>query len=129
MKVVVDTNVLISAVYSPNGNPSKILQLIFSDDKMLLFYNQKILDEYKRVLSYKKFKFSIEKQKVAIENIKDYGDIIEPKPSKINMPDESDRIFYDTAKESGAILITGNKKHYPNESFILTPAEFSEKFT
>jgi len=40
--------------------------------------------------------------------------------------DEDDRIFYDTAKSANAVLVTGNKKHYPDESFIMTPAEFLE---
>ena len=43
------------------------------------------------------------------------------------MIDETDRIFYDTAVSSGATLITSNKKDYPNEPFILTPAEFLYK--
>jgi len=46
----------------------------------------------------------------------------------ISLPDESDRIFYDTACESKAILITGNKKHYPDEEFIMTPADFLLRF-
>jgi hypothetical protein len=40
------------------------------------------------------------------------------------MADESDRKFFDAAKTCGAVLITGNKKHYPPEPFILSPAEF-----
>jgi predicted nucleic acid-binding protein len=40
------------------------------------------------------------------------------------MPDEDDRVFYDAAKTADAYLITGNSKHYPKESFILTPSEF-----
>ena len=40
------------------------------------------------------------------------------------MPDEDDRKFYDVAKSSGAFLITGNIKHFPSESFIVTPADF-----
>ena len=42
------------------------------------------------------------------------------------MIDEDDRIFYDTAKTAKAYLITGNKKHYPQENFIFTPADFLE---
>ena len=52
------------------------------------------------------------------------GALIEPTISTIPLPDESDRIFYDTAKDSGAILVTGNIKHYRDESFIMTPADF-----
>jgi len=43
------------------------------------------------------------------------------------MPDESDRTFYDTAKECGATLITFNLKDYPAEPSIMTPVEFLEK--
>ena len=42
--------------------------------------------------------------------------------------DADDRIFYDAAKDNEAFLITGNTKHYPDEPFILTPAQFLEKF-
>jgi hypothetical protein len=44
--------------------------------------------------------------------------------SNIVMADESDRKFFDAAQSCGAILITGNKKHYPPAPFVLTPAEF-----
>jgi hypothetical protein len=33
-------------------------------------------------------------------------------------------MFYEAAKECGAILITGNIRHYPAEPFIKTAAEF-----
>lgn len=52
------------------------------------------------------------------------GTIVTPQKSNIHMADEKDRIFYDTAKESNALLITGNIKDFPNESFIMTPAEY-----
>jgi hypothetical protein len=44
------------------------------------------------------------------------------------MPDETDRKFYDVAKATDAILITGNTKHYPNEPFVLTPAAFVQRY-
>jgi hypothetical protein len=40
------------------------------------------------------------------------------------MPDETDRKFYDVASACGALLITGNLKHYPSEPFIISPAGF-----
>ena len=124
-KVVIDTNVFISAIISASGNPAKIMDLI-ADGQIILFYSSDILDEYKRVLAYKKFNFSIEIQELAIEDIESVGDLIEPVASKIPLPDESDRVFYDTANAANAYLITGNLKHYPEESHILTPAQFVE---
>ena len=40
------------------------------------------------------------------------------------MPDEDDRVFYDTAVKAEAYLITGNKKHFPLEPFIVYPVNF-----
>ena len=124
-KVVIDTNVFISVIISASGNPAKIMDLI-ADGQIILLYSSDILDEYKRVLAYKKFNFSVEIQELAIEDIESVGDLIEPVASKIPLPDESDRVFYDTANAANAYLITGNLKHYPEESHILTPAQFIE---
>jgi len=49
--------------------------------------------------------------------------LIEPPKSDILFNHEPDRIFYDTAKASGSILITGNIRHYPTEPFIMTPSD------
>jgi predicted nucleic acid-binding protein len=61
-----------------------------------------------------------------MEQIKRVGILIEPPISTIPMPDETDRIFYDTAKASGAFLITGNIRHYPTDPSIITPTDFLE---
>jgi predicted nucleic acid-binding protein len=37
--------------------------------------------------------------------------------------------FYDVARFSDAFLITGNIRHYPKESTIVTPAEFLTRET
>jgi len=54
------------------------------------------------------------------------GIIIDAPKSSIPFIDEDDRKNYDTAKASGSILVTGNKKHYPDEQIVLSPAEFLE---
>ena len=123
-KVVIDTNVLISALLSIEGNPAKILALITSGEDIQLYYNAVIMREYKRVLSYQRLNIADEKQFRAIWLIENFGTLIEPPTSSMPLPDESDRIFYDTTVESGAILITGNTKHYPTEDFIMTPSQF-----
>jgi len=122
-RVVIDTNVFISSRISALGNPAKIMRLI-ADGQIELYYSADILDEYKRVLSYKKFNFSVESQELAIKDIENIGILVEPCKSKIPLLDESDRIFYDTAKATSSYLITGNLKHYPEESHILAPAQF-----
>ena len=123
-RVVIDTNVLISSRLSKYGIPARIMDLIV-DEKIELCYSLEILDEYKRVLAYEKLKFDVKKQRATINEIKEIGILINPARSDVPFDrDKSDRIFYDTAKESGAILITGNMKHYPQENFIMLPSEY-----
>ena len=122
-KLVLDTNVIISAALSDKGNSSIIFKMI-SDGKLQLCYNAQILSEYTDVLSRAKFSFSPEKQKTFIDKIEEIGIVVNLASSDTLLPDESDRVFYDTAKACKGVLITGNTKHYPNEPFILTPMDF-----
>jgi len=67
-------------------------------------------------------------------------DNLEPNPknpiiasffSNIGLADELGsgvRNLYDTAKAGNACLVTGNLKHYPEESHISPPAQFVEMF-
>jgi len=125
-RVVIDTNILVSAILSPNGNPAQIMNLV-SYKELQLFYSIYILDEYKKVLAYEKLKIPVETQIKIINSISKLGILIEPVISKMPLPDETDRIFYDTAHTSEAYLVTGNIKHFPIESLIITPARFLEE--
>lgn len=125
--IVIDTNILVSAALSPLGNPAKIIALISNKAEMQVFYSAEILIEYQRVLSYERLNIDAEIQALIINSLREFGMMIEPTASTIPMPDETDRIFYDVARASGATLVTGNIKHYPTEPFIITPAEFLRK--
>jgi predicted nucleic acid-binding protein len=70
-----------------------------------------------------KFKFDPEVVSRLLVLIRDVGPGITPKPAYTEMPDESDRKFYEVAKTAGARLVTGNKKHYPKAARIMSPAE------
>ena len=69
----------------------------------------------------------MERQEEILNSVQALGAIINPVPSTFLMPDESDRIFYDTAKACEGYLVTGNSKHFPaDDPFIMTPARFIE---
>jgi putative PIN family toxin of toxin-antitoxin system len=125
LRVVLDTNVIVSALLSPLGNPAKIYKM-FLTEVLTLVYSEDILDEYRDVLLRPRLKIPADDINIVFSAINQYGECVEPTPSTEDMIDESDRIFYDTSKSSGAYLITGNTKHYPQEAFILTPREFLE---
>ena len=124
MNIVIDTNVIVSAILSTNGNPYKVLNLIGNDDTVNVYYCAEILAEYKKVLAYERLHISAETQRDILDTIEKFGILIEPTVSDIPMIDETDRIFYDTAKAAEATLLTGNIKHYPAEPFIMLPADF-----
>ena len=129
MRLVLDTNVIISALINPTGKPSQIVKLILSR-KADLYYNSAILSEYESVLLRPKFSkvLSSEDTRRFINLLRSIGISFDPIPSNIKLPDESDRVFYDTAKGSGSLLVSGNMKHFPKESFIFLPADFLKRF-
>jgi putative PIN family toxin of toxin-antitoxin system len=124
-KVVLDTNIIISAFLTPTGKPAAILRLAIQGD-LDLCYNTAILVEYEQVLGRSKFADSVNKKQIErfFEIVYNIGTNIICSPSNTCLHHEADRKFYDLAKAAGAVLITGNKKHYPCESFIQNPTEF-----
>jgi len=122
-RVVLDTNVLVSALISDRGNPAAILDML-SEGSLEAVYCQRILDEYAEVLSRPRFGFPRAEIDAVLDLFKMRGAAVDPMRSVFPMPDESDRVFYDTAVAGGAVLITGNLKHFPDKPFIVSPAEF-----
>ena len=123
LKVVVDTNILVSALWTPEGNASSVVRLILTD-KIIPCFDERIIHEYRTVLSRPKLSFSGNQVDSLLEEITVRGIMVFPLPGKVKMPDETDRKFYDTAKYCEAYLFTGNLKHYPKDSFITSPAGF-----
>jgi putative PIN family toxin of toxin-antitoxin system len=126
IKVVLDTCVVVSAFWSADGIPARIVKLF--PDEITPYINDLIYSEYKDVLNRPKFDFSDEKKDAFLAKINEYGTYYMPKESTTLFSDKDDRIFYDTAKESKSILITGNIKHFPNEAFIMTPTQFLKMY-
>jgi putative PIN family toxin of toxin-antitoxin system len=126
MYVVLDTNILVSALWSMNGNPAQIAHMI-PEKKIIPLFCEEILLEYRTVLLRAAFHFSDVQTDDLLGNLVQFGQSVVAHKSNIPMPDESDRVFYDVAKTYGAYLITGNTKHYPYEPFIITPAEFIKR--
>ena len=50
INIVIDTNVVISAMLTPTGTASKITSILSSTERINVFYSAEILSEYKKVL-------------------------------------------------------------------------------
>jgi len=59
MKIVLDTNVLISGLLRPFSSPGKIVRMVASGN-LQMCYDVRILSEYKDVLLRPKFSFDTE---------------------------------------------------------------------
>jgi putative PIN family toxin of toxin-antitoxin system len=127
VKAVLDTNIVVSALISKHGIPALLYQMVH-DRKLIPFYSDPILQEYKKVLYRPRFTLPHSKVDYLLTLFAMQGEKVAPERSAILMPDESDRKFYDAATSQGIILITGNKKHFPDEPHILTPREFYQSY-
>ena len=126
---VIDTNVIVSALlnHDSESNPSIVLTSVISGNITPL-YNEDILSEYKDVLSRDKFPFRQEDVESTIDLFVKKGILIDSiVPIKENFPDLDDVVFYEVAMSmEGTYLVTGNIKHYPINSMVVTPAEMVE---
>jgi putative PIN family toxin of toxin-antitoxin system len=123
-KTVLDTNVVVSAMLSPGGNPSFILNAVL-DGKLLFYYNWAVMSEYEEVLFRPVFGFNATRVRLLIDTLADIGILETPLTSDIAMIGQSDRAFFDVASAAEVFLVTGNLRHYPKERFIITSAEMA----
>lgn len=126
MLVVVDTNILVSALWSRNGAPARAVGLVLSG-QLTPCYDHRIMLEYRQVLQRPKFRFQPSEINALLAWIKQSGRSVVPAPVDIPFVDKADRKFYEVAKYCGAVLITGNLKHFPNDDAVMSVSNFLER--
>lgn len=123
---VLDTNVLVSALLwaSRMSIPTRVLKAV-TDNKIVPLYNDEIIDEYQEVLSRDKFPFNKELIDTIIKVFTTDGIFLDrTKASDEIFPDEKEIVFYEVSlSKEGSYLVTGNLKHFPQKSFVISPAE------
>ena len=132
MKIVLDTNVLVSGLLQPFG-PSGQIVLLVASGELVLCHDARILAEYREVLFREKFRFDPERVDALLEEIKGGGIAVATRPLAIRLPDPDDEPFLEIGL-AGAVqyLVTGNVKHYPADARhgleVLTPRSFIELY-
>jgi uncharacterized protein len=131
MRVVLDTNILVSACWKPSGLEAHVVDLAITG-KITACVSAEIMAEYRDVLSRPKLAsvngraseilVSLERAAVSVETT----DRV-----KVSIDDDDNR-FLECAEAAGAeYLITGNLRHYPgrwgatrivNARIFLSPA-------
>jgi uncharacterized protein len=124
LKVVIDTNIIVSALLSPRGLSARLLNLVL-EKKIIIVYDNNILFEYSDVLNREKFKLDKELVNIIINFIAKEGEYKTAEFQNIKFNDEDDKAFYELYRnEDVDFLITGNKKHFPDEKKIVTVRNF-----
>ena len=123
---VLDTNVLVSAMLKTGSVPGQVAAEALNG-VIIPVLNDEIIAEYEDVLNRPKFRFNKRAVKVFLDELKkravysDYG-LIEDE-----VPDPKDVVFYavmmEKRKDEEAYLVTGNLKHFPTRTYVVTPRE------
>lgn len=123
MKVVLDTNVVVSALWSSSGVAAQVVGLVLSG-RAVLCYDQRMLSEYREVLARPKLALDPDRVRHVLDGLTRDGLAVIPPPVKVDMPDEDDRPFFEVALCCDALLITGSTKDYPRHRLLTTVREF-----
>lgn len=126
MKVVVDTNAIVSGLLNAFSPPGEIVRMIASS-QLNLCYDARIIAEYGRVLNCGRFPFAPDEIEILIGKIEQDGLPSPSFPLKTGLPDRNDEKFLEVALGGEAeFLITGNLKHFPAQRGIriVSPREF-----
>ena len=131
MKIVLDTNVLVSGLLSPFSSPADILRLVLSN-QLQLCVDARILTEYLEVLHRPKFQFDRGRVEILMDYIHKIAVLVNSTPHANTMSDPDDIPFLEVAVSGGAeYLVTGNIRHFPakyGNVQIITPAELMDRY-
>ena len=124
MRIVLDTNVVVSGLRTPAGVSAIVLARVRSGDH-LVCYDARIVDEYREVLARPKLAIEGAAAQAFLEHIALSWLALHDVPrAPFELPDPDDQPFLDVAVAANAdAIITGNTRHFPAGCgvTILTP--------
>ena len=132
IRVVVDTNVLISALLKGGSLPEAVINLAISSD-VQWFASEGILAEYEDVLKRPRLAIDSGKAADAMARIRANVSVVSPGVRVTAASNPDDNQFLECAETAHAhYLITGNIRHFPKvwkDTRIVTPREFIDTWT
>jgi putative PIN family toxin of toxin-antitoxin system len=129
MRVVIDTNVLVSGMINPYGPPGRIVEAGLAETFTVL-YDDRVLSEYRAVLHRPMFGFHAADIDAVLAFVEASGEPVRCERLPVVLPDASDLPFLEVAVGGQAdALITGNVRDFKprrgsHEVNVCTPAEF-----
>lgn len=113
MRIVLDTNVFVSALLSKDGPPGQVLRTI-KQEQHTLVSSRYLTDELRSVCrrDHLRHRISLEEVQDLIYNLKAVGDVVSDLPEIHLSPDPKDNPILATAIAGKAdLIVTGDKSH------------------
>jgi putative PIN family toxin of toxin-antitoxin system len=129
IRIVIDTNVVVSAMLRAGGLPETVFNLAISGE-VQLFVSEPVVAEYEEVL--RRPRLAIDPQKVtgAMAEVRAAASLVRPHVPVTAALDPDDNIFLECAESAAAhFLVTGNVKDFPATwmgTRVVTPRQFLE---
>jgi uncharacterized protein len=131
VKIVLDTNVLVSGLLSAFGTSAQIVKMA-SSGVLEIYHDARVLTEYREVLRRPEFRLDATHVDALLEQIEAYGHGVATKPLEKKLPDPKDEPFLEVTLAANAeCLVTWNIKDVPAHSRqgvkVVKPSEFLQK--
>jgi len=127
LRVVLDTNVLVSAAIKPAGLQRTVFLIAISKPARL-YVSRPILLEYAEVLARSELRIRKGLRLQLLQLIKNHGHTVSPDRRLEVTTDPADNMFLECADAARAdYLVTGNQKHFPKfwkNTKVITSREF-----
>jgi uncharacterized protein len=127
LRLVLDTNILVSAALKPDSLQRTTLLLAITKPARL-YVSQPILDEYAEVLARPELGIRKGVRLQILQLIRNHSHLVVPSRTLNVTSDPDDNIFLECADAARAdYLITGNQRHFPTfwkQTKIITSREF-----
>ena len=129
IRVVLDTNIIVSAYLNEAGHPFRVLKLALAR-AIDLYASERIFDEYKELLQRKSYPMDSRRAALLLKKIRSASAIVKPAMKLSETKDPDDNIFLECAEAAKAeYLVTGNPRHFPTRwkyTRIVLPRQFIE---
>lgn len=127
LRLVIDTNVLVSAALKPAGLQRTVFLIAISKPARL-YVSHPILEEYNEVLARPELRIRKGLRLQLLQLIKNHSHTVVPTRQLEATTDPDDSIFLECADAARAdYLVTGNQRHFPRfwkKTKVVTPREF-----
>jgi putative PIN family toxin of toxin-antitoxin system len=123
VRVVIDTNVLVSGLLSPYSASAEVVRLAVAG-ALVPLYDARILGEYRELLFAREFEIDRDYGNQLLDAVEANGESVMALPLKKRLPDADDEMFLEVAVSGVAeFIVTFNLRHFPAKACDVPVAE------